>query len=154
MAVPAARANQVADAVVARLVLLKSAFNAELHHHKPALVERGILPHALSTAARPVYMVQVGSYRRTNAFARRHTFDPLRISIHIVVEDAEDVDSTLAEAVRDVEFQLEGDERLGGLVNQMLAIEADLSTEVMLTHQIGYALVHADYQLTTDHTAP
>jgi hypothetical protein len=147
-------ANQVADAVLALCQAIDSAAAPNTFYSKPRTVERLLQPSALSTDARPVIGVQVMRFQDRLVMGNRHETE-VQIGVHLVAEDAVNAELVLSNLARDVIYQLRANEQLGGLLKVPIGdVEYTPDVELMLSHQVAYAVVSFTALALRDHTAP
>lgn len=153
MAPPAVKANAVADAIVARLDLIRSAWNADLYHVQVKQVRRGAPVDILNVSPRPAYLVSVLGWQRAHRQSNYHGLT-INVGIHILVDAPSNVEPVIVNAARDVEYQLQGSEKLGGLIQNFGDPTIELDHVKVSSSEMAYGLVTIPVYLKTDHTAP
>jgi hypothetical protein len=153
MAPPLRKANVVADAIVTRLELLHSAFDADVHHVQPKQVKRGVPIDALTISPLPAYLVSVLGWQRTRQFASRHGLT-VNVGVHVLIDAPRNVEARIVEAASDIELVLQGYETLGGVAQQLGDITVELDHVKVGSSERAYGLVTIPVVMTTDHTAP
>lgn len=154
MPAPIRKANAIADAIVARVDLIRSAYDANVFHVKPGQVARGVPIDVLTVGPVPAYLISVLGWQRVRQFASRHGLT-VNVGVHIVL-DAPPGKSEIAivNAATDIETSLQGYETLGGLAQQLGDITVELDHVRTGAIERAYGLVTIPVVMTTDHTAP